>query len=112
MSPPSSFRKSCLREDQRPDSVERRELPVLSVRNSQVARERDKKAFIDTAMQDLALLLMPHYVVLSRGVGLNVLCELVLYFFIILIRMLDSFFLVFCRCYKLERFSYDLAKVM
>ena len=112
MSPPSSFQKSCLREDQRPDSVERRELPVLSVRNSQVARERDKKAFIDTAMQDLALLLMLHYVVLLRGVGLNVLCELVLYFFIILIRMLDSFFLVFCRCYKLERFSYDLAKVM
>ena len=112
MSPPSSFRKSCLREDQRPDSVERRELPVLSVRNSQVARERDKKAFIDTAMQDLALLLMLHYVVPSRGVGLNVLFELVLYFFIILIRMLDSFFLVFCRCYKLERFSYDLAKVM
>ena len=63
-------------------------------------------------MQDLALLLMLHYVVLSRGVGLNVLRELVLYFFIILIRMLDSFFLVFCCCYKLERFSYDLAKVM
>ena len=92
MSPPSSFQKSCLREDQRRDSVERRELPVLSVRNSQVARERDKKAFIDTAMQDLALLLMLHYVVLLRGVGLNVLFELVLYFFIILIRMLDSFF--------------------
>ena len=38
------------------------------------------KAFIDTAMQDLALLLMRHYVVLLRGVGLNVLCELVLVF--------------------------------
>ena len=48
----SSFQKSPLPEDQRPHSVGRRELPVLSVRNSQVARERDK-AFMDTAMQAL-----------------------------------------------------------